>query len=176
MADDLVSGANISDINNLVSRQPNEPQNFLSGPSFLVLFSTTLSYTPTANSGQCTLGFAIRKNVPNSQLDIQHGFLTLDDCFRGVVIAENDVFSYYSSQQSPGELEQILIGSAKNANRKYSPTIGLNYLIVKILPNDATHIYWDDITSTKIPVPGEGLHADVIDRAFVPGVGARVCW
>jgi len=49
------------------------------------------------------------------------------------------VFNYYASQNNPKELEAVRIGTA--LNRQYTPNLGLNFALVRILPNDDTNIY-----------------------------------
>ncbi|CAI2200387.1 6320_t:CDS:2, partial [Funneliformis geosporum] len=118
LADDLVSGTNDSDINNLVSRQP-QPQaiNARAGLRMWVLKSIHGS-----SPKQCTFGFAVRKVSGRNQFN--HGFLTLGSCMHGTLLGapynQNPV--YYTPNQN--WVRQQAIYLAAIANLKYDPANG----------------------------------------------------
>ncbi|CAI2200343.1 19078_t:CDS:2, partial [Funneliformis geosporum] len=80
LADDLVSGTNDSDINNLVRRQPHHSLGIHAG--FRAWVDRQRNSIPPpiddTSSKQCTLGFAVRQVSGIGQFE--HGFLTLGSC------------------------------------------------------------------------------------------------
>jgi len=137
LTDDLGSGTNVSD-SDFVRRQPEQPQVVDVHAGFRVwVFGYSIPDHRIPSAGDvanlCTLGFAIKRVDGLGRSRFDHGFLTLGDCMpsnrRGFI---NTVF--YTPTQNWVREEAIRLGNA--GSLKYDPASGLNYAIVRLLPNN----------------------------------------
>ncbi|CAI2199268.1 13226_t:CDS:2, partial [Funneliformis geosporum] len=106
-------GTNDSDINNLVRRQPHQPKKVeVNAGNRTWIFKRNNQQIPVYeyNANQCTLGFAVKKVLGYQPFN--HGFLILG-----------------SSRE-----EAVRLGDVRNL--KYDPANGLNYAILRLLPNN----------------------------------------
>jgi hypothetical protein len=154
----------------IVPRQPNQPR-ALYGVAGNPIWVSSDGQQFTGNSKRCTLGFAIRNH--GTRQFITHGFLTLGNCVHNRRVDSNGVFSYHASQQDPGQIEAVRIGIVAPLDFTQG-RFGLNYAFVRLRPNSDQEIFWDDDTSTLIPI--RGGFANVVNNYFVPSRNDRVCY
>ena len=136
VSDNLTKESNVSDINNLVRRQPPQPQAVdVHAGKRMWIFKSNHGEAPIDgnNAKKCTFGFAVRK-VRGQRFD--HGFLTLGGCIHGTLMGIPYVSNsaYYTPNQNWMQQEAIKLGLI--GNLKHEPANGLSYAILRVRPND----------------------------------------
>lgn len=164
LADNLRLGSNASEI---TPRQ--EPQEVYTYGGFEVWFSSDSTRFIERTAKRCTLGFPVKKVRGRNPFD--HGFLTLGGCQvnRG---GTNGVFRIQPSLLDPNVREIIRLGTS--GSTLYHQDSGLNFNIVRLLPNNAQYLFWSDAISASVKIPFG--FADVIAQRYIPNAGTPVCF
>jgi hypothetical protein len=137
LTDNSTRESNVSDAN-LVRRQPDQQRILLAHAGFPIQLSIRENVFIADTAKRCALGFAVRKNSARNAF--AHGFLTLGTCMHRRVWSDRDgVFGFFLSLQNPGEIESVQIGIASGL--WYDPDIGMNYVVVRINPNDNENLF-----------------------------------
>jgi len=137
VSDDLTKESNVSDINNLVRRQPPQPQAVdVHAGKRMWIFKSNHGEAPIDgnNAKKCTFGFAVRKVRGRNRFD--HGFLTLSGCMHGTIMGfpYNGNPAYYTPNQNWVQQEAIQLGAI--GSLVHEPANGISYTILRLLPNN----------------------------------------
>jgi hypothetical protein len=129
----LPMGSNSSETK-LQVRQPGQPEVFLYS-------GFQVGFRDARHSGgairTCTLGFAVKRRSPRGgRGGFNHGYLTLGSCSSIAVRNSRRTLNVLAQAiNGEGEMEVVVVGEAPSTSARYQPEQGLDYLIVRVLPN-----------------------------------------